>query len=124
MKLKGLPDIWCDWIMKSVTGGYVGIKVNDKIGPYFVTHKGLRQGDPLSHLPFDIAVDDLAILIDRAKQHGLIKGLVPEFVENGLAILQYAEDTIFPNEDDFESAKNLKFILCFLANVRTEGQFP
>lgn len=44
LKLKGFPDAWCDWVMKCVCGGHVSVKVNDNVGPYFVTHKGLRQG--------------------------------------------------------------------------------
>jgi hypothetical protein len=32
--------------MKTVRGGKVAIKTNDVIGPYFATHKGVRQGDP------------------------------------------------------------------------------
>ena len=41
----------------------VGIKVNDDIGHYFQTHKGLRQGDPMSPILFNIVVDMLGILI-------------------------------------------------------------
>lgn len=40
--MKGFPDKWCDWIMKVVRGGHVGIKVNDEIGLFFKTFKGLR----------------------------------------------------------------------------------
>ena len=48
--------------------GSVGIIVNDDIGHYFQTHKGLRQGDPMSPILFNIVVDMLAILIGRAKE--------------------------------------------------------
>lgn len=95
LHMKGFPDKWCDWIMKVVRGGHVGIKVNDEIGPFFKTFKGLRQEDPLSPLLFDIAADALTIMISRAQKHGLIKGLVSDLIPNGLAILQYADDTFF-----------------------------
>ena len=44
-------------------GGTVGIRVNDDIVHYFQTRKGLRQGDLLSPILFNIVVDMLAILI-------------------------------------------------------------
>jgi hypothetical protein len=43
-----------------VTGGSVGIKVNDEIGPYFQTKRGLKQGDPMSPILFNIVADMLA----------------------------------------------------------------
>jgi hypothetical protein len=54
----------------------------------------------------------LAILIKRAKQNGQIQGVVPHLVDDGLSILQYADDTIIFMEDDMEKAKNLKLLLC------------
>jgi hypothetical protein len=36
----------------------------------------------------------LAILIGRAKRNGQIDGVVPHLVDDGLSILQYADDTI------------------------------
>lgn len=38
-------------------------------------------------------------------------------VENGLAILQYADDTIFLLQDDLEGANKLKFILCLFEQM-------
>jgi hypothetical protein len=82
------------------------------VGPNFQTKKGLRQGDPLSPLLFKIVVDMLAILINRAKNEGHINGVVPHLVDDGLSILQYADDTIIFLEHDTERAKNLKLLLC------------
>ena len=48
--------------------GSVGIKVNDDTGHYFQTHKGLRQGDPMSPVLFNIVADMLTVLISRAKK--------------------------------------------------------
>jgi hypothetical protein len=71
-----------------VQGDSVGIRVNDDIGHYFQTRKGLRQGDPLSPILFNIVADMLAILIARAKEGGQVGGLVPHLVEGGVSILQ------------------------------------
>lgn len=75
MRGKGFSDKWINWVMSSVTGGKVSINVNGSVGPYFSTHRGLRQGDPLSPLLFNLAADALAVMIDKANQRGLIKGV-------------------------------------------------
>ena len=112
LHLKGFSNKWISWIQQVTEKGTVGIKVNDNIGHYFQTKKGVRQGDPLSPILFNIVVDILAILIDREKETELIRGLVPNLVDNGLSILQYADDTILFMENDLEEAKNMKLLLC------------
>jgi hypothetical protein len=97
--------------MKVVRGGRVAVKVNDQVGPYFTTHAGVRQGDPLSPLLFDIVRDGLAMMIKKAKHEGLINGLVTHLVDEGVSILQYADDTILLLKDSLGSARNM-FILC------------
>ena len=61
--MKGFDPLWCKWIDNFVRDGSVAIRVNDDIGHYFQTKKGLRQGDPLSPMLFNIITDMLAILI-------------------------------------------------------------
>ena len=89
----------------------MAIKVNDDVGRYFQTKKGLRQGDPLSPILFNIVADMLTIMIERAKTDGQIEGVVPHLVDGGLSILQYADDTILFMEHDLDKAANLKLIL-------------
>jgi hypothetical protein len=74
--------------------GHMGIKVNDQIGLYFQTREGLRQGYPLSPILFNVVVDMLAIMINRAKADGQVDSLVPHLVDGGLSIFQYADDTL------------------------------
>ena len=40
------------------------------------------------------------------------QGILPHLVDDGLSILQYADDTIIFMENDREQAKNLKLLLC------------
>jgi hypothetical protein len=42
---------------------------------------------------------------------GFFDGLVPHLVEDGLSILQYADDTILFLDDDLEKSKGLKLVL-------------
>ena len=89
----------------------MAVKVNNETGRYFQTKKGLRQGDPISPILFNIVVDMLAIMIERAKTDGLFEGVIPHLVDGGLSILQYADDTILFMDHDLENATNLKLIL-------------
>jgi hypothetical protein len=53
----------------------------------------------------------LAVLIERSKGMGFFDGLVPHVVEDGLSILQYADDTILFLDDDLDKAKGLRVVL-------------
>jgi hypothetical protein len=89
LRMKGLSPKWHALIKDFVSGGSVAIRVKDDTGYYFQTRKGLRQGDPLSPMLFNIVADILAILIERAKSDGQIEGVIPHLVDDGLSILQY-----------------------------------
>jgi hypothetical protein len=73
LRMKGFSPEWRSLINNFVHGGSVAIRVNDDTGRFFQTRKGLRQGDPLSPLLFNIVADMLAILIERAKMDGQIE---------------------------------------------------
>jgi hypothetical protein len=79
----------------SLSGGKVVVRTNDTMGPYFNTHKGVRQGDPFSPFLFNITTDGLACLVNKAQHEGLLVGMVPHIIEKGVISLQYADDTIF-----------------------------
>ena len=53
----------------------------------------------------------LAILINRGKQVGQLRCVVPHLVDDGLSILQYADDTILFIDNDLQEAKNMKLVL-------------
>ena len=64
-------------------GGRVGVMINGQPRNYFRTYKGLRQGDPLSPMLFNLVGDTLLTMLERAKESGFIRGLVPELVVGG-----------------------------------------
>lgn len=111
---KGFDNRLKGWIMSTIKGGRVCININGENNPCFKTHRGLRQGDPLSPLMFNLVADALAHVMNKAKEKGYIKGVVPHLLEGGITHLQYADDTIIMMEGDAESIKNAKFLLyCF-----------
>ncbi|XP_071680257.1 uncharacterized protein [Lolium perenne] len=109
-KQKGSSDSWMIWIRKVVADGTLSVKVNDRKGAYFGSHKGVRQGDPFAPFLFNMAANSLAKMISIAQQNGLLTGLADNIVQNGVAMLQYADDTILLIQDDVEQARNLKLL--------------
>jgi len=91
---KGFSDTWIQWISKVVRGGTVCIDLNGERGEFFRSFKGLRQGDPLSPLLFNLVADALSAMLSRASRAGVIQGLVPHLVDGGITHLQYADDTV------------------------------
>ena len=85
--------------------------MNDQLGSYFQTKKRLRQGDLMSPILFNIVVDMLAIQIARAKEAGQVEGVIPHLIQDGLSILQYADDTVIFMSHDVQKAVNMKLIL-------------
>jgi hypothetical protein len=48
-------------------GGRVGIKVNDEVGHYFQTKRGLCQGDPMPLILFNIIADMLVFFYQASE---------------------------------------------------------
>ena len=71
----------------------------------------------MSPILFNVVVDMLAILVNRAKQDGQVGGLIPHLVEGGVSILQYADDTIIFMEHDLVKARNMKLVLCLFEQL-------
>lgn len=71
---KGFDHKWVSWMMQLVRGGHTAININGEVGPYFANARGVRQGDPISPLLFNIITDALVAMLDRAKEAGHIQG--------------------------------------------------
>ena len=100
--------------MQTVRGGKVCINLNGANGPYFKTHRGLRQGDPLSPILFNLAVDALDHILGKAKEKCHVQGVVAHLVEGGLTHIQYVDDTVILMGLDDNTIRNYKFLLyCF-----------
>jgi hypothetical protein len=54
---RGFSHKWNALVFNIMTSGWVSIKINDEIASFFPTYRGVRQGDPLSHILFNAVVD-------------------------------------------------------------------
>jgi hypothetical protein len=68
--------------------------LNDKNNDYFKPRKDLRQGDPMSHLLFNLVADVFTRMLVRAAQGGYITGLTTSLYPEGVISIQYVDDTL------------------------------
>ncbi|WVZ64778.1 hypothetical protein U9M48_014252 [Paspalum notatum var. saurae] len=111
--LKGFTNKWIHWMKKLLQGGSVSVMVNGKPGCYF-QQRGLRQGDPLSPLLFNLVIDALSAVLHRGKEKGILEGLAAHLTYKGVLNVHCGEDTILLLKDDIEMAVQVKlFLTCY-----------
>ena len=100
--------------MDTVKGGRVCVNVNGERSSYFRTYRGLRQGNPLSPLLFNIVADALGVMMEKAVQKNHIKGVLDDLIPGGISHIQYVDDTVLMIDGSEQSIVNLKLVLyCF-----------
>lgn len=63
---------WRTKLKTLIYKGSVGIRINDTKSSYFETGKGLRQGDPLSPILFNLVADVFTRMLNKAARHSHI----------------------------------------------------
>ncbi|KAE8769834.1 ABC transporter G family member 37 [Hordeum vulgare] len=59
--------------MQMVMSGRTAININGEVDPYFPTAQGVRQGDRFSPFLFNLVVDALDAILDKAKGSGTLR---------------------------------------------------
>jgi hypothetical protein len=86
LRSRGFNQTWIRWIGKIVEKCSVRVCLNGEESSFFKTGKGLRQGDPLSPLLFNLVSDVLTKMLLKGVNLGLVKGLALDFREEGIIV--------------------------------------
>lgn len=102
------PIQWRSWILSCVKSAAASILINGSPTIPFKLHRGLRQGDPLSPFLFNLVVEALSLVFQKATHLGLWEGLEVSKGGTILTHLQYADDTVLFCPPNMEFLGNIK----------------
>jgi len=109
-RLSSCPK-WIQWIEGCLKSASVSVLVNGSPSAEFIPQRGLRQGDPLAPLLFNIVAEALTELMREAVDKNLFCGFLVGKNNVEVSILQYVDDTIFFGETSMKNVKATKAIL-------------
>ena len=102
---------WIQWVEGCLKSAFVSVLVNGSPLAQFTPQRGLKQGDPLSPLLFNIVAEALSGIMSQALLKGLFRGFLCGKNKVEVSLLQYADDTIFFGEALMDNVRAIKAML-------------
>lgn len=102
---------WCNWIKSLWESTRISILVNGTPSREFSPQRGLRQGDPISPLLYNLAGEVLNVMLTSAANQGIFKGIVMSKGVSQITHLQFADDTVVFLDGSEEFAVGIKRVL-------------
>jgi len=102
---------WRKWISACLHSATISILVNGSPTKEFAPTRGLRQGDPLAPLLFNIVGEGITGLMREAVRKNLYRSYMVGKKKEPTNILQYADDTVFVGEATWDNVLVLKALL-------------
>ncbi|XP_057450751.1 uncharacterized protein LOC130742662 [Lotus japonicus] len=104
----GFGGRWIRWMQSCVSTASLAVLVNGSPSEFFTIQKGLRQGDPLSPLLFNIVANGMSCMLNQ-----LLEGDIPCGVEVASRLrinhLQFADDSLFFTDCDQHEGLKVNF---------------
>lgn len=99
LKKFGIPERYISTIKHLYRDAETSVILNGEVGRKYLVTRGVRQGDPLSCLLFDLAIESLATSLRKSP----LRGLTYDGMEDRILCNLFADDTtVFLDEtDDF-----------------------
>jgi retron-type reverse transcriptase len=72
LESRGFSSRWIKTLKSLLNKGSVGVRINDVNSDFFLTGKGVRQGDPISPILFNFMADVFTRMLIKAANHGHI----------------------------------------------------
>ena len=108
------PKQWITWITGIFTSSRISVLVNGAPTAEFTPTRGLRQGDPLSPLLFNLVGEAFSRLVDKAKDLNILKGVTLPRCSSQITHLQFADDVVMFLDAQENSILGAKRVLqCF-----------
>ena len=111
MRRLGFVNKWINWISMCLKSATVSVLVNGSPTKEFKPKRGLQQGDPLTPFLFLIVAEGLASLVREATRIGVLEGIKVGEKEVEVTLLQFADDTLFVCQPNYQSILAIKAIL-------------
>ena len=105
---------WYSWIHSILDSAKVSVLVNGVPTKEFKPNRGLRQGDPISPLLYNLVGEALNSMLVTASRKGIFKGITLKKGMDQITHLQFADDTVIFLDGSIELIKGIKKVLqCF-----------
>jgi hypothetical protein len=73
---RGFSSKWMEILMSLLDRGSLGVRLNDENSDFFLTSRAVRQGDPISPIPFNYVADVFTKMLIKAADKFHITGLI------------------------------------------------
>lgn len=115
MLARGFLDRWIAWINTLWNSSSSRVCINREVSELFKHKRGLRQGDPLSPMLFNLGVDVFQRMVQVA--NSLVHAPLSYKLPDSILALQYADDTAVIARANVSALISFKLILRLFALV-------